>query len=167
MHLASPDPAAPPAIRPNYLSTEEDRRVAVQALRLARRIVGEAPLAKYRPQEHRPGPHLVSDAELLQAAGEIGTTIFHPVGTAKMGLASDPMAVLDERLRVRGVEGLAGRRRLGDAAHHLGQHQLAGGDDRREGRRHDLGRPALTVDSCGPAGMLVLLRSCPVRWMFV
>jgi choline dehydrogenase len=106
VHLASPDPAAPPAIRPNYLSTEEDRRVAVQALRLARRIVGEAPLAKYRPQEHRPGADLVSDAELLQAAGEIGTTIFHPVGTAKMGLASDPMAVLDERLRVRGVEAL-------------------------------------------------------------
>jgi choline dehydrogenase len=106
VHLAAADPAAPPAIRPNYLSTEEDRRVAVQALRLARRIVGEAPLAKYRPQEHRPGADLVSDAELLQAAGEIGTTIFHPVGTAKMGLASDPMAVLDERLRVRGVEGL-------------------------------------------------------------
>jgi choline dehydrogenase len=106
VHLASPDPAAPPAIRPNYLSTEEDRRVAVEALRLARRIVAQPPLAKYRPEEYRPGPHLTSDEELVQAAGEIGTTIFHPVGTAKMAVEGDPMAVLDERLRVRGVEGL-------------------------------------------------------------
>jgi choline dehydrogenase-like flavoprotein len=106
VHAASADPAAPPAISPNYLSTEEDRRVAVDALRLARRIVGQPPLAPYRPQEYRPGAHLTSDEELLQAAGEIGTTIFHPVGTAKMGIDSDPMAVLDERLRVRGVERL-------------------------------------------------------------
>jgi choline dehydrogenase len=106
VHLQSADPAAPPAIRPNYLSTEEDRRVAVAALRLARHIVGQPPLARYRPEEHRPGPHRVSDAELLQAAAEIGTTIFHPVGTAKMGIATDPQAVLDERLRVRGIERL-------------------------------------------------------------
>ncbi|HEX8168657.1 MAG TPA: GMC family oxidoreductase N-terminal domain-containing protein [Beijerinckiaceae bacterium] len=106
VHLASPDPAVPPAIAPNYLSTEEDRRVAVAALRLARRIVAEPPLAKYRPEEYRPGAHLASDDELVRAAGEIGTTIFHPVGTAKMGVESDPMAVLDERLKVRGVENL-------------------------------------------------------------
>jgi choline dehydrogenase-like flavoprotein len=106
VHLASADPAAPPMIAPNYLSTDEDRRVAVDALRLARRIVAQPPLAKYRPEEHRPGAHLASDEELMQAAGEIGTTIFHPVGTAKMGIASDPMAVLDERLRVRGIDGL-------------------------------------------------------------
>jgi choline dehydrogenase-like flavoprotein len=106
VHLASPDPAVPPLIAPNYLSTEEDRRVAVAALRLARRIVAQPPLARYRPEEYRPGAHLASDEELLQAAGEIGTTIFHPVGTAKMGIANDPMAVLDERLAVRGVEGL-------------------------------------------------------------
>jgi choline dehydrogenase len=106
VHLASPDPSAPPAIAPNYLSTEEDRRVAVDALRLARRIVAQPPLAKYKPEEHRPGAHLVSDGELIQAAGEIGTTIFHPVGTAKMGIDSDPTAVLDERLRVRGIERL-------------------------------------------------------------
>jgi choline dehydrogenase len=106
VHLASTDPQAPPLIAPNYLSTEEDRRVAVDALRLARRIVAQPPLAKYRPEEHRPGAHLTSDQELIQAAGEIGTTIFHPVGTAKMGIESDPMAVLDERLRVRGIERL-------------------------------------------------------------
>ena len=106
IHLASPDPAAPPAIRPNYLSTEEDRRVAADSIRLARRIVGQPPLAPYRPQEYRPGPQAQTQEELVRAAGDIGTTIFHPVGTAKMGADNDPMAVLDERLRVRGVLGL-------------------------------------------------------------
>jgi choline dehydrogenase len=106
VHLASAEPAAPPLIAPNYLSTEEDRRVAVDALRLARRIVAQPPLAKYRPKEHRPGAHLLSDEDLMRAAGEIGTTIFHPVGTAKMGIESDRMAVLDERLRLRGIERL-------------------------------------------------------------
>jgi choline dehydrogenase len=103
VHAASPDPAAPPRIAPRYLSTEEDRRVAVDALRLARRIVGQPPLARFRPQEHRPGPQATSDADLLAAAGDLGTTIFHPVGTVKMGADTDPLAVLDARLRVRGV----------------------------------------------------------------
>lgn len=106
VHAASADPAAPPAISPNYLSTDEDRRVAVDALRLARRIVGQPPLARYRPEEYKPGAHLTSEDELLRAAGDLGTTIFHPVGTAKMGIDTDPMAVLDERLRVRGLERL-------------------------------------------------------------
>ncbi len=106
VHAVSADPAAPPRIAPRYLSTEEDRRVAVDALKLARRIVAQPPLARFRPQEHRPGPQVSSDAELLAAAGELGTTIFHPVGTAKMGADTDPLAVLDARLRVRGVEGL-------------------------------------------------------------
>jgi choline dehydrogenase len=106
VRLASPDPVKPPLIMPHYLSTPEDRRVAADSLRLARRIVAQEPLRIYQPEELRPGPELQSDAELEAAAGDIGTTIFHPVGTAKMGLPTDPMAVLDERLRVRQVAGL-------------------------------------------------------------
>jgi choline dehydrogenase-like flavoprotein len=106
IHATSPDSRTAPEIRPNYLSTEEDRRVAVDALRLTRRIVSQAPLARYRPEEFRPGADAASDEDLVKAAGDLGTTIFHPVGTARMAVESDPMAVLDERLRVRGVEGL-------------------------------------------------------------
>jgi len=95
-----------PRIQPNYLETAEDRRVAVDALRLVRRIVSQAPLAPYRPVEVKPGPELTSDDQLEEAARAVGTTIFHPVGTAKMGIDSDPMAVVDGRLRVRGVTGL-------------------------------------------------------------
>jgi choline dehydrogenase len=106
VRIASPDPAAPPLIMPHYLSTPEDRRVAAESIRLARRIVAQEPLARYRPEEYKPGPEFQSEAELEKAAGDIGTTIFHPVGTAKMGVPTDPMAVLDERLRVRNVAGL-------------------------------------------------------------
>jgi len=104
--LASADAAAPPVIAPNYLATEEDRRVAVEALRLVRRIVGQPPLARYRPQEFRPGAEFATDEDLARAAAELATTIFHPVGTAAMGPADDPMAVQDERLRVRGIAAL-------------------------------------------------------------
>lgn len=104
--LASADPTAPPLIAPNYLSTDEDRRVAVESLRLVRRIASQAPLARYHPQEFRPGAKAQTDEQLLQAAADLATTIFHPVGTAAMGPANDPCAVLDERLRVRGLEGL-------------------------------------------------------------
>ncbi|KLK93259.1 choline dehydrogenase [Microvirga vignae] len=95
-----------PSIRPNYLSTPEDQQVAVDSLRLVRRIVSMPALQKYRPEEYKPGAHLNTYEELLNGARDIGTTIFHPVGTAKMGIETDPMAVTDERLRVRGVEGL-------------------------------------------------------------
>ncbi len=98
---------AQPEIAPNYLSTDEDRRIAADSLRLTRRLMAQAGLSKYHPEEFRPGPAIGDgDAELIHAAGDIGTTIFHPVGTAKMGLASDPLAVVDERLRVRGLERL-------------------------------------------------------------
>ena len=106
VHIRSVRAEDAPAISPNYLDTDEDRRVAVDALKLARRIVSQPALARFRPQEHTPGPQAHSDEDLLDAAGRLGTTIFHPVGTCAMGRADDPRAVLDERLRVRGVQGL-------------------------------------------------------------
>jgi choline dehydrogenase-like flavoprotein len=107
VRLTSTGLDAKPSIRPNYLSTEEDRRIAADAIRLTRRLMQQPALAQYKPEEFRPGPAVSdSDADLIHAAGDIGTTIFHPVGTAKMGLASDATAVVDERLRVRGLEGL-------------------------------------------------------------
>jgi choline dehydrogenase len=96
----------PPCIAPDYLSTEEDRLIAAESLRLTRRIVAQPALARYKPEEIKPGVRFQTDAELAQLAGDIGTTIFHPVGTAKMGPATDPSAVDDARLRVHGVPGL-------------------------------------------------------------
>jgi choline dehydrogenase len=95
-----------PAIAPNYLSTPEDRKVAADSLRVTRRIVAQPALAKYQPQEWKPGLQYQSDEELARLAGDIATTIFHPVGTTKMGREDDPTAVLDSRLRVRGIAGL-------------------------------------------------------------
>ena len=108
IRLRSTDPAAAPLIKLNYLSTDEDRRVAADSLRVARRIVAQPALAKYRPNEYLPGLDTApdDDASLVKAAGAIGTTIFHPVGTAKMGRDGDPLAVVDERLRVIGLDGL-------------------------------------------------------------
>lgn len=106
VHAVSPDVAEPPRISPNYLATEVDREVAVDSLKLTRRIVAQAPLARFRPEEFRPGAVYSSDEDLRRAAGEIGTTIFHPAGTAAMGPEGDSQAVLDARLRVRGVQGL-------------------------------------------------------------
>jgi choline dehydrogenase-like flavoprotein len=105
-HIVSRDAPEPPAISPNYLDTEEDRQVAIDALKLTRRIAAQAPLARYAPQEHSPGPAAQTDEELLAAARHLSTTIFHPVGTARMGLAEDRGAVVDERLRLHGVAGL-------------------------------------------------------------
>jgi choline dehydrogenase-like flavoprotein len=107
IRLKTPNPADAPAIAPRYLTTDEDRRVAADSLRVARRIVAQPALAKYQPSEYLPGPSVGDDdASLVKAAGDIGTTIFHPIGTAKMGLPSDPLAVVDERLRVMGLAGL-------------------------------------------------------------
>jgi len=95
-----------PAIAPNYLSTEEDRKIAAESLRQVRRIVSQPALAKYQPEEWKPGLQFQSDEDLARLAGDIANTIFHPVGTTKMGRDDDPMAVVDSRLRVRGIEGL-------------------------------------------------------------
>ena len=95
-----------PAIAPNYLSTPEDRQVAADSLRVTRRIVAQPALARYQPEEFKPGVQFQTDEELTRLAGDIATTIFHPVGTTKMGQDSDPMAVLDSRMRVRGIRGL-------------------------------------------------------------
>jgi choline dehydrogenase len=95
-----------PAIAPNYLSTPQDRQVAADSLRVTRRIAAQPALAKYRPQEWKPGPQFQSDEELARLAGDIATTIFHPVGTTRMGRTDDAMAVVDSRLRVRGIAGL-------------------------------------------------------------
>ncbi len=106
VQIRSADAAAAPAIAPNYLSTDEDRRIAAESLRLTRRIVAQPALARYQPEEFKPGVQFQTDAELARLAGDIATTIFHPVGTCKMGRDDDPMAVVDSHLRVRGVAGL-------------------------------------------------------------
>lgn len=110
VHLKGPDFAAAPAIRPNYLSTAGDRDVAVRSIRLTREIVRQPAFARFKPQEYKPGPAYETDADLEAAAGEIGTTIFHPVGTARMG--SDPESVVDIRLKMRGIAKL----RIADAS---------------------------------------------------
>ena len=100
VRLKSPDPFAYPEIRLNYLSVPEDRKVAVDGMRFTRRIMAAKALAQYRPEEFRPGQAIQSEQDLEKAAGELGTTIFHPVGTCALG------SVVDERLRVRGVDKL-------------------------------------------------------------
>jgi choline dehydrogenase len=104
LRIKSADPATYPAITLNYLATDEDQRIALEGLRFTRRIMAAQALAKYQPEEFKPGAELTSDAQLTQAAGDLGTTIFHPVGTCKMG--NDPMAVVDDRLAVHGIQGL-------------------------------------------------------------
>ena len=107
IRLRSTDPSAKPVIAPNYLATYEDRAVAADAIRVTRRLMRQPAMQPYHPEEYLPGPGVGDDnASLAKAAGDIGTTIFHPVGTAKMGLRSDPHAVVDERLRVMGLQGL-------------------------------------------------------------
>ncbi len=110
VRIVSPDPDTHPEIRPNYLASSEDRRVAADAIRVTRRIVSMPSLARFAPEEFRPGPQIVTDDELARAAGDIATTIFHPVGTCRMG--SDDGAVVDPELKVRGLTGL----RIADAS---------------------------------------------------
>ncbi len=104
VRIKSPDPLAKPAIQPNYLSTPTDRRIAVDSIRLTRRIISQPALQKYAPEEFKPGIQFQSNEELVTATGDIATTIFHPVGTCRMGI--DDMSVVDESLRVRGIDGI-------------------------------------------------------------
>jgi choline dehydrogenase len=90
----------------NYLSTETDRRTTVAGVKFARKVAATEPMASLMKREYRPGPNVRTDDEILHFCREYGTTIFHPSGTAKMGPASDPMAVVDSQLRVKGVDGL-------------------------------------------------------------
>jgi choline dehydrogenase len=110
VRIKSSDPQTHPEIKLNYLSTPEDRKVAVEGMRFTRRIMAAQALARYQPEEFRPGPAIQSDEDLVRAAGELGTTIFHPVGTCRMG--ADPLAVVDDALRVHGVD----RLRVADAS---------------------------------------------------
>ncbi len=110
VRIKAADPRQHPSIKPNYLSDPADRHVAAAAMRLTRRICAAQALARYAPEEYRPGMHVQSDEDLARAAGDIGTTIFHPVGTCKMG--QDALSVVDDRLRVRGLAGL----RVADAS---------------------------------------------------
>jgi choline dehydrogenase len=106
VRIRSPKADDAPSILANYLSTPEDRQVAADSLRLTRRIAAMPALARHRPREVKPGPQYESDEDLARLAGDIGTTIFHPVGTCRMGPVDDPMAVVDSRLAVRGLAGL-------------------------------------------------------------
>jgi choline dehydrogenase len=108
--ISSADPDAAPLIDPNYLSDPEDLKVAAQAVRLTRKIVQSQALKAFAPQEYLPGPSLETEEQLQEAAARVGTTIFHPVGTCRMG--NDALAVVDARLRVHGVVGL----RVADAS---------------------------------------------------
>ena len=106
VHITSNDFREPPRIAPNYLATAEDRKTAADALRLTRQIVSQSALAALQPEEIKPGMTAQTDEELAQAAGQIGTTIFHPAGTCRMGRDDDPLAVVDSELRVRGLQGV-------------------------------------------------------------
>ena len=106
VQIRTPDFAQAPAISPNYLSTAEDRQVAADSLRVTRNIMAQPALAPFQPREFKPGAQYQSDEELARLAGDIASTIFHPVGTTRMGRADDPLAVVDPQLRVRGIRGL-------------------------------------------------------------
>jgi choline dehydrogenase len=112
IHIGSADPTVAPKIVPNYLSTPDDRKIAAAALKLTRQIVAAPALKKFAPEEFKPGIQYQTEEQLARVAGDIGTTIFHPVGTCKMGRVDDPLAVVDSQLRVLGVA----RLRVADAS---------------------------------------------------
>ena len=145
VRIKSADPNAHPAINPRYLSTPEDRKVAADALRLTRRIAAQPAFARYEPEEFKPGPEFQTDDELAKAAGDVGTTIFHPVGTCKMSPAVRPGGGCRRPAARPRARAPARRRCLDHADDHLRQHQLADGDDRRAGRGDDPGGPPVVA----------------------
>jgi len=104
VHISDPNPYTHPEISPNYLSTPEDQKVAIDSIKFTRHIMSANALKQFSPEEILPGPHLQTDEEILKAAGELGTTIFHPVGTCKMG--NDSSSVVDSELKVHGIRNL-------------------------------------------------------------
>ncbi len=106
VHIRVADMNTAPDIQPNYLATDADKKVAADSIRLARAVMAQPAMQRYSPEEFKPGPQFETQAELVSAAGDIGSTIFHPVGTCKMGDASDPTAVVNDRLQVHGLQGL-------------------------------------------------------------
>ena len=141
VHIKSADPAEPPAIRFNFLSTEHDRTGIVNVLRKGRELMATSPLKEVTGKEIAPGAHLQSDAELLEWVRNTAETTYHPVGTCKMG--NDPRAVVDPELRVHGIDRPPNRRRLDHADAHQRQHQRPHHHDRREVRRHGAWRQSL------------------------
>jgi choline dehydrogenase len=106
VNITSPRFEDAPAIAPNYLATDEDRKVAADSLRVTRRIMAQDAMKPFAPEEFKPGVQYQTDEELAKLAGDIASTIFHPVGTTRMGRDDDPMAVVNSRLQVRGIAGL-------------------------------------------------------------
>lgn len=106
VHIVSPHAHDAPAIAPNYLATDADRQVAADSVRVTRRLLQQPAMAKYQPQEYTPGVQYQTDDELARVSGDIASTIFHPVGTTRMGRTDDPLAVVNSRLQVRGIAGL-------------------------------------------------------------
>ena len=135
IHIQSSDATAPPAIKPNFLSEEVDRAALIGGMRIARQVGAAPSLARYADHELYPGDGVGTDDEMLDFCRRTGATVFHPIGTCKMG--SDPRAVVDDRLRVRGGAKPARGGRLGDADAGLRQHQRAVAHDRRKRRGHD------------------------------
>ena len=151
LRIKSADPSVPPEIRINYLATETDRRAFIDGIRILRKILAAPALKPYAVGEVDPGPKVASDDELLDFCRRTGSTVYHPTSTCRMG--NDPLAVVDQRLRVRGIEGL----RVVDASDHagsdVGQYQRADDHDRREGVGHDSGGCAV-----GASASAVIIR---------
>ena len=168
VHATTPGPRSSPRFASNYLSTEEDRRVAVTSIRQARQIMTAQALERYAPEEWLPGPGFQTDDALAAKAGDIATTIFHPVGTCRMG--TDERAVVDCCPEGARHGGAAHRRRLGHAAHRFGQYRFSSRHDRRARGRSDRGKGLKTgIDATAPRRRLAgaLSRASPIVSPFV